>query len=79
MKKALLHGSVVAIVALLSGCAGAAFNRVEMKTVRNISVGQELIDLQEAHEKRIINDTEYEQAKQDILKMVQGFSEVDAD
>ena len=79
MKKTLMHAVAWAMAALLSGCAGAAFNRVELKTVRTVSVGQELLDLQEAHAKGIINDTEYAQAKQDTLKLLKDFSEVDVD
>jgi len=79
MKNVLMHAMAVAMVSLLSGCAGAAFNRVELKTVRTVSIGQELLDLQEAHEKGIINDTEYAQAKQDTLKLLKDFAEVDGD
>ncbi len=79
MKKILLQGMVLAMAGLLSGCAGAAFNRVELKTVRTVSVGQELQDLQAAHEKGIINDTEYAQAKQDTLKLLKEFAEMDLD
>jgi len=79
MRKVLLNGMAVISVALLSGCAGAAFNRVDMKTVRNVSVGQELIDLQTAHERGIISDTEYAQAKQDALKLLNNGSEMDID
>ncbi len=70
MKKAFMHSIAALIVALLSGCAGAAFNRVEMKTVRNVSIGQELQDLKDAHDKGIISDTEYAQAKSNALKLL---------
>ena len=43
---------------LLTGCAGAAFNSLDMTVQRNITVGQELMDLQEAHEKGISSDSE---------------------
>ena len=64
---------------LLSGCAGAAFNRVNMTVHRNITVGQELQDLQAAHEKGIISDTEYAEAKQNVLKVLTTLGEMDID
>ncbi len=62
---------------LLTGCAGAAFNRVNMTVSRNITVGQELIDLQTAHEKGIINDSEYAEAKQNVLNVLSTLGEID--
>lgn len=68
--------AAVLLAALLSGCAGAAFNRVNLTLNRNISVGQELMDLKTAHEKGIINDSEYARAKKDLLGMVAAFGEL---
>ena len=65
--------------AVLSGCAGAAFNRTDLTLSRNITVGQELVDLQTAHEKGVISDTEYAQAKTDILNLVSAFGELKDD
>ena len=79
MKKALMLCTASVCVALMSGCAGAAFNRIQLETVRNVSVGQELMDLKAAHEKGIISDTEYAQAKQNILKLLNDFSQIDVD
>jgi hypothetical protein len=62
---------------LLSGCAGAAFNRVNMTVSRNITIGQELLDLQAAHEKGIINDTEYAEAKLNVLNVLSTLGEID--
>lgn len=62
---------------LLSGCAGAAFNRVNMTVSRNITIGQELIDLKTAHEEGIINDTEYAEAKQNVLNVLSTLGEID--
>ena len=73
-----LLASVMAVT-LLTGCAGAAFNRIDMTVHRNITVGQELIDLKEAHEKGIINDTEYAEAKQNVLKVLSTIGEIDMD
>ena len=64
-------------VTLLTGCAGAAFNRVNMTVSRNITIGQELIDLKTAHEQGIISDTEYAEAKQNVLNVLSSLGEVD--
>lgn len=79
MSKAIALAAAAIMVAVLSGCAGAAFNRVDMSVVRNVSIGQELMDLQSAHEKGIISDTEYAQAKQDTLKLLTNISDLDLD
>ncbi len=76
MKTMINIGIAALAVVVLSGCAGAAFNRVDLTMNRNITVGQELIDLQDAHKKGVINDTEYAQAKKDILNMVTQFGEL---
>ena len=70
MQKMITGILLIATAISLSGCAGAAFNRVELVMNRNVTVGQELIDLKTAHEEGIINDSEYIQAKQDILNMM---------
>ncbi len=75
--RTILHTSMAAIAAIaLSGCMGAALNKVELTLNRNITVGQELIDLQAAHEKGIINDTEYAAAKEDILNLFDQLSDL---
>ena len=61
---------------LLSGCMGAALNKVSLTMNRNITVGQELMDLQEAHEKGIISDTEYMETKKDILNLYDQLGEM---
>jgi hypothetical protein len=66
----------VLMAAALTGCAGAAFNRLNLTLNRNITVGQELMDLQEAHEKGVISDTEYIQAKKNILDLVDQLGEL---
>lgn len=67
MKNILSIAMALTAVTLLSGCAGAAFNKVSVTANRHITIGQELIDLKEAHDKGIISDTEYMQTKQEIL------------
>ncbi len=79
MKTALNLSLTLLVAALLSGCAGAAFNRIDLTLNRNITVGQELVDLQAAHEKGVISDEEYAQAKTDILNMVSAFGELKND
>ena len=79
MKKALLYCISAAAITLLSGCAGAAFNRVQMTAVRNVTVGQELMDLKKAHQEGIISDTEYAQAKQNALNGLAQLGEIDLD
>ena len=66
-------------ITLLSGCAGAAFNKISVTANRHITIGQELMDLKEAHEKGIINDTEYIQTKEQILNFAEQFGGIDID
>jgi hypothetical protein len=78
--KGIMHTGMAVLAAIvLAGCAGAAFNRLDLTLNRNITVGQELMDLQAAHEKGIINDTEYASAKKDLLKMVSTLGELKDD
>ena len=77
MKMMLYLVAVVIAAAALSGCAGAAFNRLDLTLHRNITVGRELMDLQEAHEKGVISDTEYMEAKNNILKLVEQLGQFD--
>lgn len=49
----------------ISGCA--MLNRVDMQYTRTTTIGQELIDLQKAHEKGVISDEEYICTKKEIL------------
>lgn len=78
--KPIIHIGMAALAAImLSGCAGAAFNRVELTMNRNITIGQELMDLQEAHKKGVINDTEYAEAKKNVLKMASVLGELQDD
>ncbi len=76
MKTALNTVITVLAAVLLSGCAGAAFNRLNLTVSRNITVGQELLDLKTAHEEGVISDTEYMKAKKDILHLVDQLGEI---
>ena len=44
MKKVLNLAMALTAITLLSGCAGAAFNRVSVTANRHITIGQELIE-----------------------------------
>lgn len=76
MKTLISMVMLLTVAFLLTGCAGAAFNKIELTMSRNITIGQELIDLHEAHEKGIISDTEYIEAKNDILSIVSQIAEL---
>jgi hypothetical protein len=76
MKRLINLTLAIITLAVLSGCAGAAFNRLNLTLNRNITVGQELMDLKAAHEKGVINDTEYAEAKKNILNIVNQFGEI---
>ena len=79
MKKVLNITAAAVAVSLLSGCAGAAFNRVDITAVRHITIGQELMDLKAAHEKGIISDTEYMQTKKQILNYAAQIGNINFD
>jgi len=49
----------------MSGCA--MLNRVDVKYSRHTTIGQELLDLQQAHEKGVISDEEYICTKKEVL------------
>lgn len=48
---------------LLSGCGGS-----DVKQTTTTTMGQELIDLKESHDRGIITDEEYQRAKKDIIE-----------
>lgn len=79
MKKVLNVMAALTAITLLSGCAGAAFNRVDITAVRHITIGQELMDLKEAHEKGIISDTEYMETKKQILNFATQLGGIEID
>ena len=71
---------LVALMAtLMTGCMGALFNRVNLTSNRHITIGQELIDLQKAHEAGIISDTEYAEAKRQVLNSLDAFEKFNSD
>ena len=64
MKKVIL----LLTVSVLISCGNEANAQAELHLNKNISTGQELIDLQEAFDKGIINETEYETIKNRIVE-----------
>ena len=57
---------------LLGGCA--AFNRMEVHQQRNTTIGQELTDLKKAKDAGLVNDVEYDKARNQILGWAEGIS-----
>ena len=51
----------------ISGCA--AFNRGELTLVRTVSIGQELLDLQQAKEAGAITEAEFQVLKTKIMSL----------
>ena len=54
------------MMASLSGCA--MFNKATVTHTRTTTIGKELIDLQDAKDKGIVSDEEYNKLKKEILK-----------
>lgn len=64
-------------LALLPACAIG--NRAEVTVNRNVSLGQELMDLQAAHEKGAITDEEYATMRQKLHDFLDLETELDLD
>lgn len=58
----------VLMVCGLSGCA--LFNKGSLQYTRTTTVGQEIMDLQQARDQNAITEEEYNNAKKEILKLV---------
>ncbi|MEM9379163.1 MAG: SHOCT domain-containing protein, partial [Planctomycetota bacterium] len=68
---ALLAGSLLA-TPLLGGCAFVVGNSGRLHLSRNISVGQELMDLKEARDTGAISDAEYIEMKAKLLEAMES-------
>lgn len=78
--KSLIHFTITAMTALLlSSCMGGLVNRVNMTYNRHITIGQELMDLQKAHEAGVLTNEEYEEAKETVLKSVSEYEKFHTD
>ena len=66
MNKAILLLTVSVLISC--GSFNEANGQAELHLNKNISTGQELIDLREAFDKGIINETEYETIKNRIVE-----------
>ena len=66
MNKVILLLTVSVLISC--GSFNEANGQAELHLNKNISTGQELIDLQEAFDKGIINETEYETIKNRIVE-----------
>ena len=61
--------TVVALAVVAGGLSGCAmFNKGTLHYSRTTTIGEELVDLQEAKAKGAISDEEYTKAKKDILE-----------
>jgi uncharacterized membrane protein len=67
MKGKIMNKIILIIAGFLIISCGS-FNEAKLHLNKNISTGQELIDLQEAFDKGIINETEFETIKNRIVE-----------
>ena len=66
----ILSGFILSISLLaMSGCWNGDVSNVSLG---GVSVGQQLLDLQAAHEADALTDAEYEQARQKLLSLLDG-------
>ncbi len=63
----LLIAAMLAVIGLTACGGGGAKMQTEQSTY-NTTLGQELKDLKDAYKKGIINQTQYEEAKQKLLE-----------
>ena len=65
-------GLLVVLLVVLSGCCCGGTDTetkiIEKQPVSSAPLGEELIKLQEAHDKGALSDKEYEDAKERLLK-----------
>jgi hypothetical protein len=59
---------IISVALLLVFSAGCGSTKVHTENNTNASVGQQLMDLQKAHEQGLINDQDYEKLRKNIIK-----------
>lgn len=60
---------ILVVLILVSGISGCAMgNRGTVHYNRTTTIGQELLDLQEAKDKGALSEQEYDKAKKDLLE-----------
>lgn len=67
IRNAPLFLSILLLLPLLTACGGDEITHVESET-HTTTIGEELLDLQRAHERGIISKREYNRAKDDIIR-----------
>jgi len=60
--------TILAVGAWLPGCCGGSSKTVVTPQTHTTTLGQELQDLEAAHNKGAISDADYEKAKKNLLK-----------
>ena len=60
--------ALVATAVFVTGCGGGGAKVQASTTTTTTTMGQELMDLDAAHKKGIINDDQYNRSKKEILK-----------
>ena len=67
--RALVVAMVFAVIVGFSGCCGGGSEvKAETKTTTTTTLGQELKDLEDAYQKGIISEKQYNEAKEKLLK-----------
>jgi len=59
---------LAAVCAIAAGCGGGGTTVEAKSTATTTTMGQELMDLDASHKKGLIDDKEYEKAKEAILE-----------
>jgi hypothetical protein len=68
LKRLFQGAGMVCVLLLLVLSTGCGSTKVSTQTNTNASVGQQLTDLQKAHDQGLINDKDYNKLKEAIIK-----------